>query len=147
MTGIRNVNSLMTAQLWKKTNPSSEMQTTERANRMRMITTKLDTGKRLTRDEMELLKEQDPEKYESARQVESERDLWEKRLKASRTRKESREWHLMQTQVFARGVRMGRSAGGILSAETAKWRSAALQDTYREYRKSHEYTRLPESSR
>lgn len=94
------------------------------------IVSKLDFGKKLTQEELEYLRENDPQLYAKAVKIALERAQYERQLKRCKTKEEARKLHLSTTAICAQGL---HDAKGTEEAAMIRWRMMAFQDAYQTY--------------
>lgn len=113
------------------------------------IDAKMRSGKRLSAAEMEYLKENDPQTYQKAKQIEMEREAYERELKRCRTKEEVQRLKLSHAAASMATVKEvdtnpnipeGQKLGLIMQ-ELAK--TNALSETERAFIQSGAYQALP----
>ncbi len=113
------------------------------------IRTKLATGKKLTREEMEYLEKHDPQTYQKVKAIEAEQKSYEKKLKNCRTKEEVQQ---VRTDRVAASLSVVNNVKnnpaipegaklGIVWQELQK--NMALEETIRKFVESGEYAKLP----
>lgn len=113
------------------------------------IYAKLQSGKRLSADELAYLKEKDPEAYKKAKEIEAERARYEEELKKCRTKEDVERLKTMQMSMSMAKVNAIANDPAIpkekkmelLMHENAK--VSAVADTERKFVDSGRYDRLP----
>lgn len=113
------------------------------------IDAKMRSGKRLSAAEMEYLKEHDPQTYQKAKQIEMEREAYERELKRCRTKEEVQRVKLSHAAASMATVKDVDTNPNIpegqklalITQELAK--TNALGETEREFIKSGAYRALP----
>jgi hypothetical protein len=111
------------------------------ATRLRFITQRLQTGKKLDGEEMEYLRKHNPDLYAKARAIQAERESYERALRRCRSRDEVRALHVGKVGAVRGGL------GGSVSAEDSLMRLSAYQSEYDNFRRSTRYRDLPEALR
>lgn len=89
--GADKKNSSVSGNPWKKEQTEGTelpAKTSDSAKELGKIRTKLNTGKRLTSDEMAYLEEHDPQLYKQAKTIEMERQAYEQDLKRCKTKED-----------------------------------------------------------
>ncbi|MCI9362007.1 MAG: hypothetical protein HFG65_13860 [Hungatella sp.] len=89
--GADKKNSSVSGNPWKKEQTEGTeypTKTSDSAKELGKIRTKLNTGKRLTSDEMAYLEEHDPQLYKQAKTLEMERQAYEQELKRCKTKED-----------------------------------------------------------
>ena len=113
------------------------------------IRTKLATGKKLTREEMEYLEKHDPQTYQKVKAIEAEQKSYEKKLKNCKTKEEVQQ---VRTDRVAASLSVVNNVKnnpaipegaklGIVWQELQK--NMALEETIRKFVESGEYAQLP----
>lgn len=113
------------------------------------IQTKMMSGKRLTSEEMDYLKENDPQTYQKAKAIEMEREAYERELKQCKTKEEVQRLKLSHAASCMASVRniegdssIPKGAKlGLMMQELQ--RANALGDTERAFMQSGSYKSLP----
>ncbi len=113
------------------------------------IDLKMMSGKRLSAQEMEYLKEHDPETYKKAKAIEMEREAYERELKNCKTKEEVQRVKAAHAAAGLDQVNNIKNNPNIPSGkklalikqELAK--STALEDSMRSFVKSGDYKKLP----
>lgn len=114
---------------------------------------KLRCGKELTRQELELLKREEPELYEEALEIKMERRLYKKTLETNRIKRDVRNIHLHKVSMLLseagtikKAVGLGADKKRELLDKITK-RVAGVQDEYAKYLASDKYARLPKDKK
>lgn len=122
----------------------------KRSDQMEMdIEIKLNTGKKLTAEEMVYLKTYDPTTYQKAKTILQERKTYEKALESCQTKDEVEQLKARYASAAVERIRSIRKTPGISSKKKREllkmehMRAAALDDGMHEYVKSQEYKMLP----
>ena len=113
------------------------------------IRTKLASGKKLTREEMEYLQKNDPQTYQKAKAIEEEQKSYEEELKKCKTKEDVQRVRMNRTAASLSVVNSVKSNPAI--PESAKlgilWqelqKNMALEETISEFVKSGRYAQLP----
>lgn len=113
------------------------------------IRTKLATGKKLTREEMDYLQKNDPQTYQKAKAIEEEQKCYEEELKRCRTKEDVQRVKMNHTAASLSTVNNVKNNPaipegaklGIMWQELMKAR--ALEETMGEFVKSGRYAQLP----
>lgn len=113
------------------------------------IRTKLASGKKLTREEMEYLQKNDPQTYQKAKAIEEEQKSYEEELKKCKTKEDVQRVRMNRTAASLSVVNSVKSNPAI--PESAKlgiiWqelqKNMALEETIGEFVKSGRYAQLP----
>lgn len=113
------------------------------------IDAKMRSGKKLTSAEMEYLKENDPQTYQKARQIEMEREAYERELKQCRTKEEVQRVkfaHVAASMATVKEVDTNPNIPkgqklGLIMQELAK--TNALSEVERAFVRSGDYKSLP----
>ncbi len=125
----------ITGQLSELLSPACGMTEEEKAEWLQEIRAKLKSGKRLTAEEMQFLKEQDPALYQQAARVQIMRDSFEARLKHCSSKEDV-------TNAYCDAV-------GIVSDDDPMKECiiAAYDDAVREFRETGAYKSLPDTEK
>ena len=113
------------------------------------IDLKMMSGKRLTAQEMEYLKEHDPETYKKAKAVEMEREAYERELKSCKTKEEVQRVKAAHAAAALDRVNDIKNNPNIPSGKKLELikqehaKASALDDTMSDYTKSGDYRKLP----
>lgn len=113
------------------------------------IDLKMMSGKRLTAQEMEYLKEHDPETYKKAKAVEMEREAYERELKSCKTKEEVQRVkaaHAAAALDRVNDIKNNPNIPGGKKLELIKQEHAkatALDETMHAFTKSGDYHKLP----
>lgn len=126
-----------------------ESQKDNSAQMAAQIDLKMMSGKRLSAQEMEYLKEHDPETYKKAKAIEMEREAYERELKNCKTKEEVQRVKAAHAAAGLDQVNNVKNNPNIPSGkklalikqELAK--STALEDSMRSFVKSGDYKKLP----
>jgi hypothetical protein len=113
---------------------------------LQQIVGKMKMGKKLTHDEMEFLRINDPALYEKAVKIEKEREEFRRALRNCKTKEEAIKVHTMkalQLQAEAKAVRDNKDGSNPTDFEFIQMRMAAMTDEFCEFAKSKEYEELP----
>lgn len=110
---------------------------------------KLSSGKKLTAEEMDYLREHDPEAYKTAKEIEAEQKRYEEQLKRCRTKEEAerlRMTYLSHKAAMAKEVANNPNIPkgqkmAILLKENAKMK--AVREADEEFKRSSRYAALP----
>lgn len=113
------------------------------------IRTKLATGKKLTKEEMEYLEKHDPQTYQKVKALEAEQKSYEKKLKNCKTKEEVQQ---VRTERVAASLSVVNNVKnnpaipegaklGIIWQELQK--NMAMEETIRKFVESGEYAQLP----
>ncbi|MCI8516546.1 MAG: hypothetical protein HFG75_06740 [Hungatella sp.] len=110
---------------------------------------KLNSGKKLTAEEMDYLREHDPEAYKTAKEIEAEQKQYEEQLKRCRTKEEAerlRMTYLSHKAAMAKAVANNPNIPkgqkmAILLKENAKMK--AVREADEEFKRSSQYAALP----
>lgn len=113
------------------------------------IRTKLATGKKLTREEMEYLQKNDPQTYQKAKAIEEEQKSYEEELKRCRTKEDVQRVKMNRTAASLSVVNSVKNNPaipegaklGIMWQELMK--SKALEETMSKFVESGRYAQLP----
>lgn len=113
------------------------------------IRTKLATGKKLTREEMEYLQKNDPQTYQKAKAIEEEQKSYEEDLKRCKTKEDVQRVKMNRTAASLSVVNSVKSNPAI--PESAKlgiiWqelqKNMAMEETIGEFVRSGRYAQLP----
>lgn len=113
------------------------------------IDLKMMSGKRLTAQEMEYLKEHDPETYKKAKAVEMEREAYERELKNCKTKEEVQRVKAAHAAAALDRVNDIKNNPNIPSGKKLELikqehaKASALDDSMRDYTQNGEYQKLP----
>ena len=124
-----------------KTDKSTQM--------MQQIRTKMASGKKLSSDEMEFLKENDPETYRKAKNIEMEQEAYEQELKRCKTREEVQRARLSHAAASLATVKNVENDPHIPEGKKLElvmeelMRTNAMNDTYRKFTQSGAFRKLP----
>jgi hypothetical protein len=111
------------------------------ATRLRHITQRLQTGKKLDGAEMEYLRKNNPDLYAKAKAIQAERESYERALRRCRSRDEARALHVGKMGSVQNGL------GGSASAEDSLMRLSAMRSEYDNFQLSTRYRDLPDALR
>lgn len=112
--------------------PTSGMTEEQKNKFLAELENKIRRGKKLTADEMQYLRINNPVEYAKMAKVQIQREALEKRLKSCKSKQEAQ-------QVYTDAM------SGISDDDFAKQETiAAYDDAYEEFRRSEEYKKLPE---
>ncbi len=125
------------------------LQTDSSTSMMQQIRAKMAAGKRLSAKEMDFLKENDPQTYQKAKEIEMEREAYERELKQCKTKEEVQRVKLSHAAAAMASVKEIESNPNIpkgeklalMMQELAK--SNALGDSERAFAMSKDYKSLP----
>lgn len=126
---------------YPKENRSSQMEAD--------IELKLNAGKRLTAEEMQYLKEHNPETYQKAKNIEREREAYEKELASCKTKEEVEQVKAAHAAVAVDRVNAIKNNPHISSGKKLElikmehFKAAALDDAMHIFTKSPDYKKLP----
>ncbi len=124
-----------------KTDKSTQM--------MQQIRTKMASGKKLSSDEMEFLKENDPETYRKAKNIELEQEAYEQELKRCKTKEEVQRTRLSHAAASLATVKNVENDPHIPEGKKLElvmeelMRTNAMNDTYQKFTKSGAFRKLP----
>jgi hypothetical protein len=104
------------------------------ATRIRFITQRLQTGKKLDGAEMEYLRKHNPDLYAKAKAIQAERESYERALRRCRSRNEVRALHVGKINTVRSGT-----------AEDSLMRLSAINNEYDNFRRSDRYRELPDT--
>lgn len=113
------------------------------------IQTKLMSGKKLSAEEMDYLRENNPELYKKAKSIEMEREAYERELKQCKTKEEVQRVKMAHTTAALAQVKDIESNPNIPKGQKLAlmmeqlFKSNALGDVERKFVQSGEYKRLP----
>lgn len=113
------------------------------------IELKMMSGKRLSAEEMDYLKEHDPETYKKAKAIEMEREAYERELKNCKTKEEVQRVKAAHAATALDRVNDIKNNPNIPSGKKLElikqehFKASALDDTMRTFTKSGEYQKLP----
>lgn len=151
-----HANSLNSKETTSKEQPKSaeeamleSLQTDSDTSMMQQIRTKMAAGKRLSSKEMDYLKENDPQTYQKAKEIEMEREAYERELKQCKTKEEVQRVKLSHAAAAMASVKEIESNPNIpkgeklalMMQELAK--SNALGESERAFAMSKDYKSLP----
>ncbi len=126
-----------------------ESQKDNSAQMVAQIDLKMMSGKRLSAQEMEYLKEHDPETYKKAKAIEMEREAYERELKNCKTKEEVQRVKAAHAAAGLDQVNNIKNNPNIPSGKKLALikqelaRSTALEDSMRSFVKSGDYKKLP----
>ncbi len=124
-----------------KTDKSTQM--------MQQIRTKMASGKKLSSDEMEFLKENDPETYRKAKNIEMEQEAYEQELKRCKTREEVQRARLSHAAASLATVKNVENDPHIPEGKKLElvmeelMRTNAMNDAYQKFTQSGAFRKLP----
>ncbi len=113
------------------------------------IELKLNAGKRLTQEEMQYLKKHNPETYQKAKNIEREREAYEKELASCKTKEEVERVKAAHAAVAVDRVNAIKNNPHISSGKKLElikmehFKAAALDDAMHIFTKSSDYQKLP----
>lgn len=113
------------------------------------IELKLNAGKRLTQEEMQYLKKHNPETYQKAKNIEREREAYEKELASCKTKEEVERVKAAHAAVAVDRVNAIKNNPHISSGKKLElikmehFKAAALDDAMHIFTKSSDYKELP----
>lgn len=113
------------------------------------IDLKLNSGKKLTAEEMEYLQKHDPQKYQKVKQMEAERKNYEQELKRCKTKDEAQRVRMAHTAASLSAVNSIKNNPVIPEEKKLELimqehhKNMALEETTREFVESGEYAKLP----
>lgn len=116
---------------------------------MGQIQTKLMSGKKLSSEEMDYLRENNPDLYKKAKAIEMEREAYERELKQCKTKEEVEKVKMAHTAASLARVNDIKSNPNIPKGEKLAlmmeqlFKNKALGDVERQFVQSGEYKRLP----
>ncbi len=120
-----------------KVNPQDQIN-----SRISSIIEKLRRGKKLSPTEMCLLREHNPVMYQKALTVEAEREAYEKRLKACKSKEEVE--RLQMTTTIALSSQLSPNPHDAEKNEVISMRISSCEEQYREFKKTPEYKAKPD---
>ncbi|MBR1496874.1 MAG: hypothetical protein IJ617_04550 [Oscillospiraceae bacterium] len=106
--------------------------------KLQQITSKVNAGTKLTKKEMEYLKEKNPRLYEKLRRIEEEQKEYEEDLRRCKSRDEAQRMHLSRVGEVMQAAKDGD--------ETAVYRLNRLTESMIAFTKSRKYKGLPTES-
>lgn len=113
------------------------------------IDLKLNSGKKLTAEEMDYLQKHDPQKYQKVKQIEAEQENYEKELKRCRTKEEVQRVKMAHTASSFSAVNNIKNNPAIPEEKKLELimqehrKNMALEETAREFVESGKYAKLP----
>lgn len=105
------------------------------------VRAKLDRGKKLSPKEMDWLQKNDPALYKKAKEVQQEREQFERELKSCKTKDDVQRLRLRYSQKICNEMQIAMKNGG--DVYTAKWKFLAVEDSHMTFVKSDEYKEMP----
>lgn len=113
------------------------------------VYTKLNSGKKLSAQEMEYLRNHDPMSYQKAKEMEAERESYKRELKNCKTKEDVERLHTTRLSVrfavansISSNPNISKSIkAGLMAQELAK--AQALDEETREFKKSLQYRDMP----
>lgn len=127
------IGELMKAAIDNILDPTSAMTEEEKQNFVAKMQRKIKMGEKLTADEMQYLRMNDPMQYIKMSKVQMQREILEKRLENCKSKEEAQE-------VYADAM-LRISKEDVARTETI----AAYNNVYEEFKKSNKYETLPET--
>lgn len=120
----------------------------EDSKKLSAIAQKLKQGLELTTDEMNFLKEKDPELYKLAMKIKMERQALEQRLKACKTKEEARIVYAQAQSQIASELKKGTASPSkeIKNEDAALMRTKAAHDVYKRFTETEKFQKMPQSS-
>lgn len=119
------------------------------SNLSAQITLKLNSGKKLTSEEMEYLRKNDPQTYQRVKSIEAEQENYEKELKKCRTKEEVQRVQMAHTAASLNAVNSIKNNPVIPEEKKFELimqehrKNAALQESTRDFVDSGKYAKLP----
>lgn len=113
------------------------------------IDLKLNSGKKLTAEEMDYLKKHDPQKYQRVKQIEAEQESYEKELKRCKTKDEVQRVRMAHTASSLNAVNSIKNNPVIPEEKKLELimqehrKHMALEESTREFVESGKYAKLP----
>lgn len=128
-----NANQVIKEQLTRFSDPEPGMSEQEREKYHQNILAKIESGKKLSSQELAYLRANDPRAYQKARRMEQKRQWLEQQMKKCKSKQEVRE--------------VVEDAIGHVSEKDPDRDAiiATYQDAYQEFRKTARYRRLPDT--
>jgi len=121
---------------------------TNDSNRLPSLRSLLTAGKRLTPEEKEYLRKHDPSLYHKAVSIEEEQRAFKRAMERARTKEDVKRLHLAKVGQYAGDISSIKKSGAPSSAQGEAVfytgaRSAATNETYREFKSNVKYSKLP----
>lgn len=113
------------------------------------IDLKLNSGKKLTAEEMDYLQKHDPQKYQKVKQIEAEQENYEKELKRCKTKDEVRRVKMAHTASSFSAVNNIKNNPAIPEEKKLELimqehrKNMAIEEATREFVESGKYAKLP----
>lgn len=113
------------------------------------IDLKLNSGKKLTAEEMDYLQKHDPQKYQKVKQMEAEQENYEKELKRCRTKEEVQRVKMTHTAASFAAVNNIKNNPAIPEEKKLELimhehhKNMAFQETTKQFVEKGEYEKLP----
>lgn len=113
------------------------------------IDLKLNSGKKLTAEEMDYLQKHDPQKYQKVKQIEAEQENYEKELKRCKTKDEVQRVKMAHTASSLSAVNNIKNNPAIPEEKKLELimhehrKNMAFEETIREFVESGKYAKLP----
>ncbi|MDO5602587.1 MAG: hypothetical protein Q4G07_07435 [Oscillospiraceae bacterium] len=102
---------------------------------------KLDRGQKLSNKEMEWLRRNKPDLYKKAKEVQAEREQFERELKSCKTKDDVQRLRMRYSQKIYSEMKTAMKNGGDII--TPKWKFLAVGDSYSQFTRTAEYKDLP----
>ena len=128
-----NANQVIKEQLTRFSDPEPGMSEQEREKYHQNILAKIESGKKLSSQEMAYLRANDPRAYQKARRMEQKRQWLEQQMKKCKSKQEVRE---VVEDAITHVSEKDPDRDAII---------ATYQEAYQEFRKTARYRRLPET--
>lgn len=126
-----------------------DMQNMQKGNAIGSIDAKLKSGKKLSPEELDYLREHSPELYKQAIEIQREREAYERDLKKCKTKEDVDRLHLQKTQSFMQEIKAIKGNPNIPQGqkvglmEKVMRRAMAISDSHATFINSQEYQSLP----
>jgi len=129
------------ADIWKEAvnqliDPTTGMSEAEKASYRQRILQKLRSGKRLSSEELDFLRVNDPQLYQIAMRVEMARRALQTKLKACKSKEQVQEVQSVQIEALR----------AMKDSPDAEYMAAMVKQEMESFKKSSDYARLPEKT-
>lgn len=115
--------------------PTAGMTDVQRERFVKKLYAKIQSGQKLTPDEMQYLRKYDPVTYMKVARIQAQREAFERQLKSCKSKEEAQELYIDKVTMVPK------------EDPAREELLAAYDDVYEEFKKSDEYTALPETEK
>lgn len=129
----QNINQVIKEALFKMSDPTPDMTDEERESYHRKLLAKLESGQKLTSQELAFLRTNDPAAYQKARRMEQKRQWLTEQMKKCKSKQEVSD---VVSDAIAHVSEKDPDRNAII---------ATYREAYKEFRKTPGYCRLPDT--